>query len=865
MSISRLGSLWASASLVTLVVAHPAQASVTQVTDIRFNVTGNGVEIILETSDGRTPQVFTSQYGAIWVADVINAQLQLPDATSFEETDPITGIEMISVKPLDANSIRITVVGSAETPTGEVIVGDRTLTFNIGVSSIASSPETPQAPPEDTKMPSEDDVKTTPEDGTTDAPKVPDAPEDGTTGQDAIRIVVTGEQVDGSNYFIPEATTGTRTETPVLEVPQSVQVIPRQVLEDQQVTNLDEALRNVSGVTGSTVEGSGFRFSIRGFDRASILRNGFNLSASDNFGRSGFQILSETANLEQVEVLRGPASLLYGEINPGGVINLVTKQPLDEPFYEAEVQVGSREFFRPRIDMSGPLSSDGRFLYRLNTLFQNDGGFRDFDQNIERLFIAPVLTWRIGDRTDLTIELEYLNDERPYDTGTLAFGDGIIDIPRDQIVNEPEDFRSQETALAGYTFSHRFSENWQIRNGFRYFRQESDGRVAIPISFDEATGNLLRADASVDNFRESFALQTNVVGEFTTGPIGHTLLAGVDFSQTNANLFTGVNISSPLPLNVFDPVYEAFPRDEERQIPSVDEFIRTNRIGLYVQDQIALTDSLILVAGLRYDTINQTFEVAASPTNPQGDLSQNPDAFTPRVGLVYLPIPDLSLYASYSQSFTPNAGLTADGEFLEPEEGEGFEVGLKAELLNNRLFVNLAYFDITKRNVASPDPNFPTTPNVFVATGEERSRGLEFDLRGELLPGWNLIASYSLIDAEVTEDDITSDNRLPGIPRHSASLWTTYTIQSGSLEGLGAGIGFNYVGDREGDLANSFDMDSYFLTNAAIFYRRNNWRAAINFNNIFNVEYFQGTPFSRLRNIEVGEPFTVIGSISVQF
>lgn len=861
----RLSSGWLlGMSLATLVVAHPSFASVTRVTNVRLNVLDTRIEITLETADGSTPQIFTSQYGQVWVADIINTQLQLESGENVEEINPVAGIERVSVSSLDANSIRVVVVGSAESPTGSVAVGDRTLVLNVE-PSVAVAPQTPPAasPPtieSDAGLPDAELPDT--ELPNTELPST----SENVAGNNTLRIVVT-EEAEESGYFVPDAIAGTRTETPLLEVPQSILVIPEEILDDQQVTSLDEALRNVSGVTSSTVEGSGFRFSLRGFDRANILRDGFNISASDNFGRSGLQPLSETANLEQIEVLRGPASLLYGEINPGGIINLVTKRPLEEPFYEAEVQLGSRGLFRPRIDLSGPLSPDGEFLYRLNALYQTENGFREFDQDVERVFVAPVLTWQIDDQTDFTVELEYLQDERPYDTGTLAFGDGIIDIPRDRIANEPGDSRSRDTLLAGYTFNHEFSDSWQIRNSFRYTRTADDGDVAVPVVFDENTGNLLRADASIDNFRESFALQTNVVGEFKIGDIEHTLLAGVDFSQANATLFTSGNVASPLPINIFDPVYEASPRDQSQQVPLTDEYIQTRRVGIYVQDQVKFTDNLILVAGLRYDTVDQDYEIAvARSTDQAGAFSQNPDAVTPRVGLIYQPIPDLSLYASYSRSFTPNTSLTADGEFIEAEEGEGFEVGFKAELLGDRLFANLAFFDITLQNVASPDPDFPDVSNVFVATGEQRSRGFEFDLVGEPLPGWNLIASYSLIDAEVTEDNVTPvGNRLVGIPRHSANFWTTYTIQSGDLEGLGVGVGFNYVSDRAGDLANSFEMDSYFLTNAAIFYRRDNWRAALNFNNIFDINYVQGNPFSRLRNIEVGEPFTVIGSVSVQF
>lgn len=254
---------------------------------------------------------------------------------------------------------------------------------------------------------------------------------------------------------LDDATTGTRTDTALRDVPQSVQVIPQQILRDQQVVRLDEALRNVSSIVGgNSPEGSGATFSIRGFAGAPVLRDEFNLASFEQI--SDINILAETANLERIEVLKGPASTLFG-INPGGVINVVTKKPLSQPFYEAEVQICSRDFFRPRIDFSGPLTQDGKLLYRLNALAANDDGFRDFDQNIQREFVAPVLTWKISDRTDLTVELEYLDEERQFDSGLVAFGDGVVDVPRDRITGEPRDFREQESFTTGYRFEHRFS------------------------------------------------------------------------------------------------------------------------------------------------------------------------------------------------------------------------------------------------------------------------------------------------------------------------------------------------------------------------------------------------------------------------
>ncbi|MEM9805962.1 MAG: TonB-dependent receptor, partial [Cyanobacteria bacterium P01_D01_bin.56] len=311
--------------------------------------------------------------------------------------------------------------------------------------------------------------------------------------------------------------------------------------------------------------------------------------------------------------------------------------------------------------------------------------------------------------------------------------------------------------------------------------------------------------------------------------------------------------------NIFDPVYGAVARPERSDEILSGDTIDTDSLRIYVQDQMQITDELSLVAGISYETTEQTSTDLIDETESE----QNEDAFTPLIGLVYQPLDNLSIYANYSQSFLPNSAITIAGDPLEPEEGEGFEVGLKAELLDRRLLATLAYFDLTKQNVATADP---TNPRFSVATGEQQSQGIELDIIGEILPGWNIIGSYAYIDAEVTEDNrVDPGNRLPGVPEHSASVWSTYKIQSGDLEGLGFGLGFNWVDERQGDLDNSFELDSYFLTNAAISYERDNWQFALNFKNLFDVNFVTGAPRTRTRGIEPGEPFTVVGSFSYRF
>ncbi|NET38752.1 MAG: TonB-dependent siderophore receptor [Cyanothece sp. SIO1E1] len=364
---------------------------------------------------------------------------------------------------------------------------------------------------------------------------------------------------------------------------------------------------------------------------------------------------------------------------------------------------------------------------------------------------------------------------------------------------------------------------------------------------------------------KSFSLQTSVVGEFATGPIDHQLLFGVDLNRTNLDNLLGFDFFNSFPINIFDPAFEAFSRPDLEELPVViDADTETDRLGIFIQDHISFTDNLILLAGVRYDTVEQRRISEPSFLTPNStETTQNDDALTPRVGLVYQPIEELSLYASYSRSFTPSLETDVEGNFFEPEEGEGFEVGVKAELLRGRLATTLAYFDITKQNIVTADPNLPF---VSVATGEQRSRGVELDVIGEILPGWNIIASYAFIDAEITEDNTFEvGNQLFNIPKHSASLWTTYKIQSGNFQGLGFGLGFNFVGEREGDLDNSFEVDSYFLTNAALSYQRDNWRAALNFRNLFDVDFISSAGGSRFGTNDPGEPFTVVVSFSMKF
>lgn len=801
------------------------QASIVQVTEVRLNSTNAGLEIILITSDGQLSVPASSVVGKALIADISSAVLALPDGNEFIATEPADGIALVSVTSLPENRVRVAITGIEAPPTAQVRTAARGLVLSVvpGVAGAAASED------------------------------------------DSIEIVVTAEQND--DYFVPNASTATRTDTPILEIPQSIQVIPRQVLEDRQVTRLDQALQDATSVTfGGTAEGRGLEFNIRGFEDAPVLRNGFRIFGLGE-GVVGLpEGLLETSNLERIEVLRGPASILYGQIEPGGAIGLVTEQPLAQPFYEVGLQLGTYGLIRPTIDLSGPLTPDRRLRYRFNGVYQREDSFRNLDVLTERVFIAPVLTWEVSDRTDLTLSLEYSNDSRPVDAGLVAFGNGVIDVPRDRISNEPDDFTDEEYLNLGYSLEHRFSDRWRIRNALRYIQTDLLTEQAVVTGpFDEETGILNRNYGRQKIPSTNLSLQTDVVGKFATGSIEHTLLFGVDLNWANTELITNLDFTS-LPLNLFDPDYGAARPDFDAQPLVFNNRTESDRLGVFLQDQIALLDNLILVAGIRYDSVEQRRKNNPTAFEPStSETSQTDNAWSPRLGIVYQPLDNLSLFASYSRSFTPNQGTTAENGFLEPKEAEGFETGIKLELLEGRLLTTLAYFDTTQRNIATEDLNFPGLGFV-VASGEQRSRGVEFDISGEVLPGWNILAGYAYTDAEITDDNVFPvGNQLPGTPRHRASLWTTYEIQQGDLQGLGFGLGLNFVGERQGDLDNSFQLDSYFLTKVAIFYRRDNWRLALHINNLFDVNYIEGIPNSRLSGIVPGKPLTVVGSIVVNF
>jgi iron complex outermembrane recepter protein len=809
-----------------------------QVTGIKLNPTLNGLEMILETADGTSPQVLTYGYKQTWVANIINAQLRLPEGKIFRQNNPVAGITSVTVSQLATNSIRVTVTGTS-IPTGQIVTRNRTLVLSLAAPTTPTAqkpaPATPPAP--------KPDIQPKPE-ATPSEPKNIQQPSQPAPGEET-EIVVTGErEVEG--YNAPDASTATKMDTPLRDIPQSIQVIPRQVIEDQQVTEISDALRNVSGVTPRVDYGFSYTYNIRGFSDSRTLRNGFRIEAP-TIAPSG---------IERVEVLKGPASVLYGQVEPGGIINFVTKKPLSNPYYAAEFTAGSYDFYEPSIDFSGPLTADGKLLYRLNASYQNFGSFIDFVDG-EILSIAPVISYKIGDATTLTLEYEYLYSDRTYNDG-LPIDPVTFELPISRYLGEPGDRIDETTNNLILSFDHRFDDNISLRTAFGASFSEGEDVACRVSEYDPETQEVSRfcvTDGS--EYDDVYSWQTDLVAKFNTGSVQHQLLLGLELSQRNNGYenfeASGANI------NVFDPVYgEPIPPSDY----SFKDDFTSNAVGLYLQNQIALLPNLKLLIGGRFDFINfesEGYEQTVGEERIERSNDFDDNAFSPRVGLVYQPIEPISLYASYSRSFVPNNTTTASGELVEPTRGTQYEAGIKAELGN--LSATLAAYEITKTNILTTDPD---NPDFSIGVGEVKSRGIEFDLGGEILPGWNLVASAFINDAFVTEDNnLPVDDVLTNAPAEGASLWTTYEIQHGNLQGLGFGVGVFYVGDREAELPNELVLPSYVRADASIFYKRDNWRVGLNFKNLFDTKYYESSQNTAL--IYPGAPFTVLGTVAVEF
>ncbi|MFQ5881971.1 MAG: TonB-dependent siderophore receptor [Candidatus Methylomirabilales bacterium] len=648
------------------------------------------------------------------------------------------------------------------------------------------------------------------------------------------------------------ATTATKTDTPLKDIPASIQVVPKERLADQGAYSLDGVLKNVSGATQGPGTNYGFFnfYNLRGLQQK-FLRDGVPDGPSIN------GIARTLTDVERVEVLKGPGSALYGRAQPGGLVNLVSKQPLDAPLYSLYQSGGFFGTSLTSIDLGGPIGTK-ELLYRFNGAYYTSDGFRDLGNTT--IEILPTVTWRPNEWHTLTLDFDYRNlDIVPDNAGIPFRGDFILDVPLDTKFYTPFSDTDQEVFRGAINYELRLTDDLVVRNNLvvlrrdLFLRRNSGGRVKEgSIKMDRRR---LREET---NLATDIVYQIEPVWNVKTGTIQHTLLGGFEFQHLKLDAFRQ-RASLPDIANVFDPVIPETSRAGLVFSPRFDREIEANQFGLYVQDQMEFSEQWKARVGVRFDRFDAEDVERVKSTR----RSRSDDRVSANVGLVYQPIPSTSFYAAFSRSHLPV--VSGEGAGLKPETATQWEVGNKSTFLDGRISATLALFQATREDFlrrVAPFFDFETS----IPVGEQRTRGVELDLASEPLPGWQLSGNYAFLDAELTKLDpankASEGNRPEGVQRHSAAFWTTYEIQSGPLRGLGFGGGLTFKGSVFNDRQNNQRIPSYTLGDLVLFYRRGLFEARVNFNNVTDTDYFTNGLFG---SAAPGEPLTVQGTVQVVF
>lgn len=659
-------------------------------------------------------------------------------------------------------------------------------------------------------------------------------------GRQREQIVVTGRRPDG--YRAIEAA-GTRDGATLLETPQSVQVLTEELLRDQRADTFS-ALANVPSVRNAAPANfDGLRVQVRGFFSPQALDG----MVSKIGNGPGANLGPDLTGIDRVEVLLGPASLLFGNSAPGGTINFVSKLPQAEAEYFLTATGGSYDFYRAEADLTGPVDKAGNLLYRLSASFRDQGSFLE-GANTRNTVVSPSVSVRLGERTLLTVDASYRLLELDRQNFGLPAVGTILPNPNGRIArsrNVNEGSIDVDQHRIGYRLTHDFGGDWRLSHAFRFVGTDyvvADGRLPQTLA---PNGRTLPRSAfdSTDNYTE-YQSQTSLRGSLATGSVRHELLGGLDLSRSTARFRFQGFVPAP-PIDVFNPVYGQ-PRGAA-QAPS-DTGNRLDELGVFVQDRIVFSEQISLVVGGRFDTFRQR----NSNNLTAIDTVQTGDAFSPRLGLIFQPRSTVSLYANYSKSFQPQIGRDFAGNAFVPTRGEQIELGAKANVTPT-LAATAAVYRIVQSNVITPDP---VNVGFSVQEGEQRSQGVEFGLSGQIIPGWNVATSYAYLDAKTTRSNTPGfvGRRVQRTSPHNFAFWSTYELQSGPLAGLGFGGGAYVVSDRPVDNANSFSVPGYTSLDAVLFYKVKQWRFALNAKNL--TDEFAFDAFSANR-VTYGVPRTV--------
>ncbi|MEI7134858.1 TonB-dependent siderophore receptor [Pectobacterium atrosepticum] len=626
--------------------------------------------------------------------------------------------------------------------------------------------------------------------------------------------------------------TAMKLDVPVSETPRAVAVVTEKQIEERGAQKIDQALRYSSGILATTYgpDNKAEWVTIRGFSDQSRFQNGLATLNEDGF--YGQQI--EPFGVERIEVLKGPASVLYGQNPPGGLVNVITKRPTRLPQGKVELEYGSNDYRHLAVDSAGPLNDDGSVLYRVVALARDTSGEMDFSKS-KRLYLAPSVTF-LGEDTELTVLASYMDTNSdttngfklPY--GTLH-GTPFGKVGYKTSLGEPGMNRHDTRQFnLGYEFTHNLNDTWTFHQNLNYAYLNLDLRNAYALSMADAR-QANRGLTYRDGFAQNWATDNRLVGEWQWEDIENTLLLGFDYRRANAQSRDGNLYSFGAPIDIFNPVYGNYASPDSQLF---DHRSGRHQTGYYVQNQIKYDERLIVLLGGRYDVAKSRDRNLSSGEDTRTDDTK----FTKTAGVMYLFDNGISPYISYSESFLPVSGRDGYQRPYVPEEGQQTEVGVKYTPEGFNGYASAALFNLEQKNVKTTDPK---NPNLTIQSGEARSRGLELELSGEVYTGLTLTANYTYNEVETTKSGSVGEvgKRLPGLPEQIVSGWATYAF-NGKLEGLSIGSGVRYVGSSYGDIANTADMKvpAYTLWDAMIAYDfSKDWRLQVNATNLANHEY----------------------------
>ncbi|SDB82965.1 TonB-dependent receptor [Acinetobacter boissieri] len=652
-----------------------------------------------------------------------------------------------------------------------------------------------------------------------------------------------------------QSSTATKGTLPLKDVPQTVNVIPQEVLKEQGVTSMQGALQNVPGVGFSTGDGQRDQVSIRGF-------NSVYDSYVDGF-RDDAMYYRDLSNTDRIEVVKGPASVLYGRGSAGGLINRVTKKPTAQTVREVALIGNTLGQRRAQIDINQPITDTVKA--RLTGAVENSGGYRDH-AFLERQAVAPSILWDISDKTKLLVQADYLHDNRLADQG----------FPRNPGTNQPLALNPKvylgpanvkeaantdtEVKSATVTLDHQFDDVWKYHGVVHAYTYSLD-RQLPDSKYDNKTNTLSISQNRRFRNEKGVATQQEISGKFNTASIEHNVLVGVELSHQNKNdkVFAS-SVSSNLDINnivlpVWTPVSTVTPS-------TISQNNSTNK-ALYVQDLMSLSEQLKMLVGARYDILDQKRSTFVQKTNKMTPYNRTDYKVSPRIGLVYEPVDNLSLYASYNQSFQPLSDALAvynNLSSLQPTQTKSYEVGAKWDITPD-YNVSLSIFNTTQNNILQADPS---NSQVAVVAGEQRTKGFEISTVGQITNKLSVLAGYAYLDSKITKSVLSAvpvGNTAALSPTSAANIWVKYTFDDNWY----AAIGGRAQTSQYASSANKLKLPGYTVANASVGYNTEHYDIGLNINNIFDRHYFASAHGLSDQGALIGNPVNAQLSLRYRF